>query len=72
MRDSEAMSSASDDDLPHVIIVCVRAHRFCDGYLSEAYEEGLLIRIVVRAEELLRGLAAVFDSDLPDQRDVVS
>jgi protein-tyrosine phosphatase len=60
MRDVEAMSTANEDDLANLITTCARADRFCDGYLNDAYNEGLLTRIVQRAEELLKLLDAVF------------
>jgi protein-tyrosine phosphatase len=61
MRDVEAMATATEDDLADVITTCARADRFCDGYLNEAYNEGLLTRIVQRAEVLLTALEAAFD-----------
>ena len=63
------MSTANEDDLANVITACTRADRFCDGYLNTVYEEGLLTRIVLRAEELLRQLEAAFGKSSPVQED---
>jgi hypothetical protein len=54
MHDAEAMAAASPDDLARVLTTCVRADRFCDGYLADAFEAGLINRVVMRAEALLR------------------
>ena len=35
---------------------CVRANRFCDGYLADAFEAGLIVRVVIRAEGLLQAM----------------
>lgn len=53
MHDPAAMETASRDDLVRVLTTCVRADRFCDGYLAGACRAGLLTRVVVRAEALL-------------------
>jgi hypothetical protein len=43
-----------------VITTCLRADRFCDGYLAEAFEAGLITRVVGRAEQLLATLSSRF------------
>jgi hypothetical protein len=42
MSDPAAMAQASVADLSHVLTTCLRADRFCDGYLAEAFEAGLI------------------------------
>ena len=54
MEDSTAMASANADDLTYVLTTCVRADRFCDGYLGDAFDAGLIARVVARAETMLR------------------
>jgi ADP-ribosyl-[dinitrogen reductase] hydrolase len=56
MSDPAAMEEASVSDLSHVLTTCLRADRFCNGYLAEAFEAGLIGRVVKRAEQLLRAL----------------
>ncbi len=53
IHDPDAIATANEDDLARVPTTCVRADRFCDGYLSDAYEAGLIGRVVARAEQLL-------------------
>ncbi len=60
MHDPDAMACATEDDLVHVLTTCVRADRFCEGYLAEAYDAGLIRRVVLRAGQLLRALEARF------------
>ena len=40
--------------LGRVLTTCVRADRFCDGYLAQAYDTGLIRRVVARAGQLLK------------------
>ncbi len=54
MEDSAAMASANADDLTYVLTTCVRADRFCDGYLGDAFDTGVIARVVARAETMLR------------------
>ena len=54
MEDSTAMASANADDLTYVLTTCVRADRFCDGYLGDAFDTGVIARVVARAETMLR------------------
>ena len=53
MHDAAALDDASAEDLVHVLTTCVRADRCCDGYLADAFEAGLITRVVVRAKRLL-------------------
>lgn len=52
MHDPEAMTHASAEDLAHVLTTCVRADRFCDGYLADALKIGLIPGVVARAAHL--------------------
>lgn len=61
MRDPDAMSRANEDDLACVLTNCIRADRFCDGYLAEAYDAGLIGRVVLRAGQLLTAVEARFE-----------
>ncbi|MGI4939632.1 MAG: ADP-ribosylglycohydrolase family protein [Janthinobacterium lividum] len=60
MQDPDAMGRATEDDLMNVLTTCIRADRFCDGYLAGAYDAGLIGRAVLRAGELLTALEARF------------
>jgi hypothetical protein len=60
MQNPKAMAEANEDDLACVITTCLRADRFCDGYLAEAFEAGLITRVVGRAEQLLATLSSRF------------
>ena len=53
MHEQAAIEHATADDLGRVLTTCVRADRFCDGYLAQAFEAGLILRVVIRAEKLL-------------------
>jgi ADP-ribosyl-[dinitrogen reductase] hydrolase len=73
LRDLTWVTEASEDDLACLLTVCIRADRFCEGYLAGAYESGLIRRIVQRADELLDLLAHRFDGgrgDLTASREV--
>jgi ADP-ribosyl-[dinitrogen reductase] hydrolase len=56
MSDPAAMAEASVAELSHVLTTCLRADRFCDGYLADAFKAGLIGRVVKRAEQLLWAL----------------
>ena len=43
-----------------MLTTCVRADRFYEGYLAEAYEAGLIGRAVLRAGQLLTALDVRF------------
>ena len=58
MQDPAAMACVDEDDLEHVLTTCMRADRFCDGYLADAFNAGLIARVVARAETLLREVLA--------------
>ena len=60
MHVPDAMAQATEDDLALVLTTCLRADRFCDGYLAEAYDAGLIGRVVLRAGQLLRAWEARF------------
>ena len=62
MHDAEAIAIAGEDDLARVLTTCVRADRFCEGYLSDAFEAGLIGRVVARAGQLLATLEANSES----------
>jgi len=53
IQDPVAMMLASPDDLACVLTTCIRADRFCDGYLNDAFASGLITRVLARAEALL-------------------
>ena len=54
MNDPTTLDDASAEDLVQVLTTCIRADRFCEGYLASAFEAGLITRVVVRAEWLLQ------------------
>ena len=56
MSDPDTMAAANVADLANVLTTCLRADRFCDGYLAEMFEAGLIRRVVQRAEQLLQAL----------------
>ena len=49
-----ALATANGDELTAVITACIRAYRFCDGALDTPLENGLILRVVIRAKELVR------------------
>ncbi len=53
MHDPAATAMATADDLVRILTTCVRADRFCDGYLVDAFDAGLITRVAVRAGTLL-------------------
>jgi hypothetical protein len=57
MSEATVLASANEDDLVGILTSCIRADRFSDGYLAEAFEQGLIPRVVARAEQLLHALA---------------
>ncbi len=62
MQDPACMACANADDLAHVLTTCIRADRFCDGYLADAFHAGLIARVVARAEMLLREMPPGIES----------
>jgi hypothetical protein len=53
MEQSEALAQANDDDLACVLTTLIRGERFSDGCLAQAFDEGLILRVVTRADCLL-------------------
>ena len=53
MFEPGAMATADADDLARVLTTCVRADRFCDGHPRNAFEVGLIGRVIKRVEQLL-------------------
>ena len=53
MQDPRALAKATDDDLACIITTCMRADRFCEGYMASAFESGLITRVIARAGALL-------------------
>lgn len=50
--DPAALAAATSDDLAHLLTALVRGDRFYEGQLLDAFESGLLRRIVERAAVL--------------------
>ena len=67
LEDQDALATANEDDLAAVLTTCIRADRFNDGALNTAFENGLILRVVVRARHLLAALP--FGVTLPMQSD---
>lgn len=55
-EDREALATANEDDLAAILTTCLRADRFSDGALVAVFENGLILRVVTRARELLEAL----------------
>jgi len=53
LHDPAATATATADDLVQILTTCIRANRFCDGYLADAFDAGLITRVAVRAGTLL-------------------
>jgi hypothetical protein len=51
--DPEALASADAEQLSRLLTVLVRQERFADGTLLDAFESGLITRILKRAQGLL-------------------
>ena len=60
MQNPDTMALATEDDLARVLTTCIRADRFCEGYLADAFDAGLIGRVILRAGQLLRALEAQF------------
>jgi uncharacterized protein DUF6508 len=54
--DFQALAEATPQQLAHLLTVCIRQDRFCEGALETAFESGLLTRILERAAVILREL----------------
>ena len=55
-RDPAAVAAATPDQLARLLTVLVRSERFGDGNLAGAFESGLLVGILRRADALAREL----------------
>ena len=51
-RDPDALTGATPDDLARLLTVLVRSERFGDGQLAAAFDSGLLVGILRRAQVL--------------------
>jgi hypothetical protein len=50
--DKGAVEHASASQLMKLLTVCIRSERFCEGALLDAFEAGLVLRVVRRAQVL--------------------
>jgi hypothetical protein len=50
--DKQAVEHASASQLMKLLTVCIRSERFCEGALLDAFEAGLVLRVVRRAQVL--------------------
>lgn len=54
LRDDEtSIRNATPDQLARLLTVCIRQDRFVEGALMEAFDSGLILRIVERAAVLI-------------------
>jgi hypothetical protein len=51
--DPMVLASATEQDLAQLLTVVVRQDRFCEGSLARAFESGLILGILQRADQLL-------------------
>jgi hypothetical protein len=56
--DQRNVDSATEEQLARLLTVCIRQDRFVEGALLDAFESGLILRIVRRAAALADGSAA--------------
>ena len=56
LHDPAAVAYAQEDDLAAILTTCIRQDRFCEGALVAAFENGLIARVIDRAQALLVGL----------------
>ncbi len=55
LRDDPAvLASATEHELAQLLTVVIRQDRFCEGSLASALENGLILGILQRADQLLR------------------
>jgi hypothetical protein len=59
MSDRNAIAAANVEQLAKLLTSLVRAERFCEGVLANAFDEGVLLAATERAERLLRDLVPV-------------
>ncbi len=52
--DPKALGNASPEELARLLTICIRQDRFVEGTLDSAFNSGLLIRIMARAEAIMR------------------
>jgi hypothetical protein len=52
--DAQILAHATPEQLARLLTVCIRQDRFCEGALENAFESGLLTRILERAAVILR------------------
>lgn len=57
MRDREALSDATVDQIANIITTIVRSDRFSEGALAGYFKEGVLLALAERAEALLAAKA---------------
>ncbi len=53
LNEEPALALATSDQLAKLLTVCIRQDRFVEGALLDAFESGLVLRIVRRAAALL-------------------
>ena len=52
--DQAALADASPEQVFRLLTVVLRRDHFCEGTLDEAFESGLILRIVRRAAEIVK------------------
>ena len=68
VHDETAMAQATPDQLAHLLTTCIRSDRFSEGALGEAFDSGLLTRILRRAAMLLGEQECVIGSSFQVMR----
>ncbi len=58
LLEPSALGQATYDDLTHLLTTLIRQDRFVEGNLNWAFESGLLIGILERADQLLSELSS--------------
>ncbi len=53
MESPDRIGEATPDELSRLLTVYIRGNRFNDGYLKSAFDSGVIVAIVKRAEDLL-------------------
>lgn len=53
LSEQDAVAGADLDQLRCLVTALIRKDRFCDGTLAEAFDAGLVLRVVARAQQLL-------------------
>lgn len=57
-EDAAVLARATPEQLAKLLTAYVRGDRFCEGALLQAFESGLLVRVLRRAEVILAGIEA--------------